>query len=159
MNLVRGILVACALVLPSVANAEPANRWWSGFGQGTMEYGYNDGSKGSSIYIACGETTTDVWVNITGVDPAFGSSVTFVIDGDTENAYQLTTEADNTKMTTDNHVAADNFVALWDGMAKGKKTVTYSFKDKTGKTYSKTFPLAGSGAILKKDECQPTFYR
>ncbi|RYD42185.1 MAG: hypothetical protein EOP63_13630 [Sphingomonadales bacterium] len=53
----------------STARAEPIGRWWSGFGQGTLEYAIKNDSAGSDYFcIACpiGEGARMI---VGGVDP------------------------------------------------------------------------------------------
>ena len=143
------------------ALAEPTARWWSGWGQGVAEYGYNDGN-GSSIYIACDENYPEstkrgvtITVSVDAVNAAPNSEVTFIVDMD---SFSFRTERDESIITTNSHVAADNFTALWQAMRGGRK-VSYVIKDRIGNSHLKTFGLAGSSKALSKEGCVADFYK
>lgn len=57
-----------ALVMGAPAAAEPVGRWWSGWGQGTAEYGFK-APNGDAIYFACDQGS------------GMGTSVSFSIGG------------------------------------------------------------------------------
>jgi hypothetical protein len=58
-------------------------RWWSGFGQGTVEYGIKNDSAGSDkIYIACADKHTYISFTVGGVNPREGSDILMTIGAD-----------------------------------------------------------------------------
>lgn len=142
------------------ANAEPTARWWSGFGQGVSEYGYNDGN-GSSIYIACDSSFPEyrkfgatIRVAIEAIDPAPGSEVTFFIGKD---SFRFIYDSKERMITTASHVDAGNFTALIDALKRGQ-TVSFAIEDRIGNRHLKTFPLRGSSKALA-DVCSADFYK
>lgn len=152
------LVLGTMALMAGMVHAEPANRWWAGFGQGTFEYGYNDSSSGSGIYIWCSEVETNMLVTINNAGPRLTSKVRFIVDGDKENAVDMYVDGSG-KIATNFHVNADNFTFLWKALRAGKKSVSYSFSDKEGRERFKEFPLKGSANALPTEACVPTFYK
>lgn len=68
-------LGVCALLAWTVgpATAEPIGRWFSGFGQGTVEYGIKNDSAGSDyFYIACTPEGAQIRVTVGEKTPRQG---------------------------------------------------------------------------------------
>jgi hypothetical protein len=118
---------------------------------GVTEYGIKTGPSGSnSLYFACSEDDTSLYVSIRGRDPKPRSVVTFTIAGE---SFRLNTDIHGV-LKTDSHVDADNFTALWSAMRKGQwMTVEFS------KTERVTFTLQGASKVLPKRPCTPNFWR
>lgn len=138
------------LLLPSAALAEPIGRWWTGFGQGTIEYGIKNDSAGSdTIYIACEPDRTAIRFSVRGADPKPGSTIIVTIGGDEWELY-----ADRDQFVpTSSHVAADNFISLWHAMRRGQVA---RVRLDTGR--STVFTLRGAARVLPRQPCQTDYY-
>lgn len=139
------------LIFSKPAIAEPIGKWWSGWGQGTSEYGFKNDSAGSDkIYIACGEQETTIRFTVGGKSPPPKSTV-FVTIGDEEYTIITNEWGDG---TTNCRVCADNFIALWEAIREGQ-TMWVRYAD--GR--ATRFPLAGADKVLEPDACTTDFAR
>ena len=144
------LTLSLAIGFPSLAFAEPIGRWWSGYGQGTLEYGIkNDSAGNDTVYIACAYDHTTINFDVGGKDPRPRSLVVVVIGADEWELY-----VDNEGMIpTSSHVAADNFISLWKGMRNGS-----SMRVRLSTGESTVFSLSGSSKALPKEPCKTDFY-
>jgi|SRR5215217_489568 len=155
------VLTAVLALCATTANAEPKGRWWSGWGQGVTEYGFNDGM-GSEIYIACTDSptpndknATSIRVSVKGVDPAPGSEVVFIVGQD---SFSFVYDRKDNLIATASHVDASNFYALWEAIIGGS-SLNLMITDRIGNKHMKTFPLKGSAKALGSEACKTDFAR
>lgn len=142
-------VIAVTVALSSVAAAEPTGRWFTGFGQGTTEYGIKNDSAGKDyLYIACSPDGATIDFTVAGKNPAGDSAVDVEVGRD---KYQLHTDTYG-RFTTDSHGSSDTFRALWDSLRRGSRA---DVRLSTGKTAS--FTLENTGRILPPKPC-PTAY-
>lgn len=148
----RSLLLALAFTsLTNIAAAEPIGRWWAGFGQGTFEYGIHNDSAGSdTVYIACGENSTNIDFKVGGVRAVPGSSILVNIGAD---EFELSTD-EKGYFQTNSHVASDTFHALWGAIRSGE---VMRVRLSTGQ--STAFSLKGTTKVLPKEGCQTDFER
>ena len=142
--LTRAAAIATLVALQiAPASAEPVNRWWSGWGMGTSEYGWS-GSDASKIYITC-ESRTEVGlrVAIRGIDPKPKSEIVFALNGQT---IRFWTKLDG-EIETQSRALMNNVYFLFDELRTGSK-MTLSFNG-----LSKSFSLAGSSKGLGSEFC------
>lgn len=146
------LLCAAAVALaPAQVRSEPVGRWWSGWGQGTTEYGIKNDSAGSdAIYIACAHDTTYVSFTVAGKNPSPGSRVIVTIEPD---EYEFLATRDG-YLGTLNHVEADTFYALWSSLRRGTAA-----RVRLASGESTIFSLKGSSKVLDKEACTPDFAR
>ncbi|WP_374471696.1 hypothetical protein [Phenylobacterium sp.] len=145
--LATGVFLAVAL--PAVA--EPTGRWWSGWGQGTAEYGFS-AANGDKVYIACDEGSgfgTTVSFAIEGTGPEPGETVTVRTD---LTAFDFPVD-DSGRLETASRAGNENFLALWDAIRRGA-VLSIGFGGRTA-----TFPLAGSTRMLAPEACETDFAR
>lgn len=144
----------CAILLASAhpAGAEPIGRWFSGYGQGTLEYGIKNDSAGSDyFYIACSpDFGTSIRITVGAQDAKPGSTTIVVIGGD---EFELWTDKDGV-FRTDSHVAYDTFRSLWDAMRRG--TV---MRVRLSSGQSTVFTLRGAAIELPRAHCETDFER
>lgn len=139
------ILGLSALAISTTVHAEPIGRWWSGFGQGTVEYGIKNDSAGSDeFYIACKPSGATINITVSGVDAPKNSHVIVTIGAD---EYELATDEWG-EFRTNSTVADAVFGALWASIRKGS---VMRVRLSTGQTTP--FTLSGSAKILPKDFC------
>lgn len=147
MRFVLFVTLLAITALP--ASAEPTGRWFSGYGQGTMEYGIKNDSAGSDyFYIACPEDGATINFTVGGKNPEPHSVVIVVIGAD---EYELFTGKTGEFRTT-SHVGYDNFRSLWTSMRKGQ---TMRVRLSTGE--STAFTLRGAAAALPREHCKTSF--
>ena len=145
------ILASATILVCSAAHAEPTDRWWSGWGQGTAEYGYTK-SSGDAVYIACDQGSgfgTSMSFSISGDEPRPGQLVTVTIDGD-----QIEFAADHRgRLGTSSRVDDDIFRSIWTKIRTGNR-MSVSFGSRQA-----IFPLAGSSRILEEESCDTDFVK
>ena len=132
--------------------AEPIGQWYSGFGQGTVEYGIKHDSAGSDyFYIACSpDFGTSINITVGGTDAPPGKNVVVTIGAD---EFDLPIGRDG-YFTTHSHIAYDIFRTLWSSLRRG--TV---MRVRLANGQSTVFSLRGSGRILPKQHCRTDFER
>lgn len=136
------MLMAAAIATP--AQAEPVNRWWSGWGMGVSEYGWS-GTDGSSVYITCdSEDNLGLNVAIRGESPKPKSDVIFRLNGQEVTFW---TNADGT-IEMQSRVSMNNLYFLFSELRAGE-TMALEFDGLT-----KVFPLAGSAKGLGAGLCE-----
>ncbi|NEX91177.1 hypothetical protein [Caulobacter sp. 17J65-9] len=147
----RAVFVLAAWAAASSVAAEPMGVWWSGFGQGTFEYGIKNDSAGSdSVYIACSDDSTTISFTVGGEDPKPAQSVVVTIGGD---EFEVWTDQLG-RGGTASHASADTFTALWAAMRKGDV-----MRVRLASGRSTAFTLKGAAKALPKEPCTPDFYR
>lgn len=152
MRLTSVMSVAPILILLGVsttAGAEPIGRWFSGYGQGTMEYGLKNDSAGSDyFYIACPEDGATISFTVGGKNPRPNSKV-FVVIGSDE--YELYTDKAG-EFRTDSHVDYDTFRTLWSSLRAGNAA-----RVRLSSGQSTAFTLAGAAKVLPREQCKTGF--
>jgi hypothetical protein len=147
----KRLVLVLALFACLPAQAEPTGRWWSGFGQGNLEYGIKNDSAGSDeFYIACMQDRTYISLRIGGVEPKQGQSAIVTIGPD-EFEVQLGKDG---YVETASHVGYDTFRAWWAAMRAG---ANMRVRLSTGQ--STNFTLKGAAKILPRDACETDFQR
>lgn len=144
-------LGVCALLAWTVgpATAEPIGRWFSGFGQGTVEYGIKNDSAGSDyFYIACTPEGAQIRVTVGGKDASPGTDVIITIGAE---EFELFTSADGW-INTESHVADGIFRSLWEAIRSGS---VMRVRLPTGQ--SAPFTLRGTAEVMPKDPCLTGF--
>jgi opacity protein-like surface antigen len=138
------LLATLALACGTVAQAEPTDQWWSGWGMGIHEYGWS-GSDGTSVYITCGsDRELGLNVAIREIDPKPNSEVVFDVDG---REFKFRTKDDG-DIETFSRLAGNELFFLFDALKKGKRLVL-SFDG-----LSQSLSLKGSARGLGKDLCE-----
>lgn len=146
----RHILMAVGLIACSgMASGEPIGRWFSGYGQGTMEYGLKNDSAGSDyFYIACPYDGATISFTVGGKNPRPLSTVIVVVGAE---EYELTTDKWGQFRTT-SHVSYDIFRSLWASMRSGS-----AMRVRLSSGQSTAFTLKGAAKVLPRDQCETGF--
>lgn len=144
-------LMLC-IAAPSAASAEPMGRWFSGYGQGTTEYGIKNDSAGSDyLYIACSpEYGTSISFTIGGKNPRPRSTVIATIGSD---EFELYTDGMG-QFQTASRVSYDTFRTLWEAMRTGS-----AMRVRLSTGQSTAFTLKGAAKVLGRQHCQTDFER
>lgn len=143
--------LAATMLIAAPVSAEPIGRWWTGFGQGTTEYGIKNDSAGSdTIYIACAPDHTYVSFRVGGVEPKQGETTIITIGAD---EYELN-GGEWGYFETKSHVESDTFIALWQSLRSGAAA---RVRLQTGQ--STAFTLKGASKVLGKEPCETDFGR
>ena len=134
------------------ASAEPIGRWFSGYGQGTLEYGIKNDSAGSDyFYIACSpDLGTSISITVSGRNARRGDPILAVIGAD---EFELWPD-ESGDFQTGSRVAYDTFRTLWNAMRRGS---AMRVRLPTGE--STVFTLAGAAKTLPREHCQTDFER
>lgn len=147
-------LTATLLVLglSTSVSGEPLGRWWSGYGQGTMEYGYKSNSAGRDwFYIACSrDLGTTIRVTAAGKDAPARSVVQVVIDGE---AFELWID-ESGEFRTASRVGFDTFRTLWPAIRRGR-----SMRVRLSSGQSAVIKLTGAAKALPRDPCETDYER
>jgi len=147
----RGLVCLTALSLSAPALTEPTGRWWSGFGQGTTEYGIKNDSAGSdSFYMVCAPDRTYVSLRIGGREPRKGETVTVTIGRDEFTLFL----GENGYFETNSHVNHDTYLALWAAIREGA-----DMRVRLATGQSTNFTLLGAAKILPREACATDFAR
>lgn len=134
-----------SLAISTAAHAEPIGRWWSGFGQGTVEYGIKNDSAGSDeFYIACKPSGATINITVGGVDAPKNSHVIVTIAAD---EYELATDEWG-DFRTNSTLGDAIFGALWTSIRKGSV-----MRVRLPSGESTPFTLAGAAKILPREYC------
>lgn len=143
------LVVGLVMASSTTAFAEPVGRWFSGFGQGTVEYGLKNDSAGSDyFYIACAPKGASISITVSGRSAPPNSDIFVAIDDD-----ELTLYADERgDVQTQTHVDSDNFRALWSYIRNGH---AMHVRFLTGE--STVFKLKGTLNIFDTDPCDTQF--
>jgi hypothetical protein len=148
----RLMLAIFSVSISTFVSAEPIGRWFSGFGQGTMEYGIKNDSAGSDyFYIACSpDFGTSISITVRGKDAPANQNVIVVIGSE---EYDLFTDK-NGDFSTESRVASDTFRSLWNSIRSGS-----AMRVRLQSGESTVFTLEGSGKVLDKEPCETDFER
>lgn len=148
----RLMLAIFGVSISTVASAEPIGRWFSGYGQGTMEYGIKNDSAGNDyFYIACSpDFGTTIRITVGGKDAPPNQNVIVVIG---PNEFELFTDQEG-YFRTDSHVASDTFRALWGALRNGA-----AMRVRLQSGESTAFTLNGSSKVLDTEPCETDFER
>lgn len=145
------ILTLALVTMASSANAVPVGRWWEGFGQGNLEYGYyKDAARRNGILISCSDSSTNIDFTIAGQSPPAASIVNVTITGQN---FQIPTDQSGMG-ETGSHVASDNFEAMWRAMRAGARMFV-RFSD--GRQL--VLPLTGAARVMPRQPCVTDFAR
>lgn len=148
-SVLLGAAISCCLI-GGVA-AEPIGRWWSGFGQGDLEYGIKNDSRGSDqIYVACTERQTYVSFSVGGRNPRAGEYIYFTVGAD-----ELEVMADEDgRFSTSSHVDYANFQKFWQLLRAGSHA-----RVRFQQGGSTSFRLDGAAKTLPPKPCETDFER
>lgn len=150
--MIRPMLLGLGLAAaPVAAYAEPIGRWFSGFGQGTVEYGIRNDSAGSDyLYIACAPDRTYISLTVGGAQPRSGDRITITIDAD---EFEIMA-GEHGYFQTGSHVESDTFRAVWESMRAGS-----NMRVRLSTGQSTNFTLSGSARTLGPQPCETDFER
>lgn len=146
---IRVFVAAGIFALSSPAFAEPIGRWFSGYGQGTTEFGIKNDSAGSDyFYIACSDRGASISFTVGGINPSPRSTVIIVIGAE---EYELGVGKSG-EFKTSSHVAYDNFRSLWASLRACK-----AMRVRLSTEQSTVFSLTGAAKILPRTQCKTAF--
>lgn len=147
----RTVSVLLATMMPALALAEPVGEWWTGYGQGTFEYGVQNDSAGSdAIYITCNDDRTVATMSVGGNSIPSETSVLVTIGA---HEFELSSD-DEGNVATASRSDSDNFEAFWHAMRAGQ-----SMRVRLATGQSTAFTLKGAAKALPKQPCLTDFAR